>query len=268
MSVSFLKGNRHYVHYMRLCSVWTALAGLKAKADANANAPTGTFNGPGSRVSANPSMNSSANSAVKSLLSRWFHRYLLPACCALLLAALPASVQAHPHVWINYSMVAQTQGTLLVAVQETWTFSKGFPFSMVGDFSSMPKSGPLNASYTATFKAQAFSSLKGADYFTHVFADGKAVALGEPRDFSVGIEDGHVVYRFLMPLGKPVDVKRARVTLGVWDDTFFVDFENAAQPMPTLSAGKPGTCRAVPFEDHDHPIFGGTLFPQASGLSC
>ncbi|MDN7184099.1 DUF1007 family protein [Caballeronia sp. SEWSISQ10-4 2] len=254
MSVSFLKANRRYVRYvryvryMRLCPVRTALTGPKASADANAL--TGTFNGPCSRV------------------SRWFHRYLLPACCVLLLAALPASARAHPHVWINYSMVAQTQGTLLVAVQETWTFSKGFPFSMVGDFSSMPKSGPLNASYTATFKAQAFSSLKGADYFTHVFADGKAAALGEPRDFSVGIEDGHVVYRFLMPLVKPVDVKRARVTLGVWDDTFFVDFENAAQPMLTLSTGKPGTCRTEPFEDHDHPIFGGTLFPQASRLLC
>lgn len=248
MSVSFLKGNRHYVRYMRLCPVRSSPTGARASADSGA--PAGPLNDPGSRV------------------SRWFHRYLPPAYCVLLLAALPASAQAHPHVWINYSMVAQTQGTLLVAVQETWTFSKGFPFSMVGDFSSMPKSGPLNASYTAAFKAQAFSSLKGADYFTHVFVDGKAVALGEPRDFSVGIENGHVVYRFLMPLGKPVDVKHARVTLGVWDDTFFVDFETAVQPMLTLSAGKPDTCRIVPFEDHDHPIFGGTLFPQASRLSC
>jgi ABC-type uncharacterized transport system substrate-binding protein len=78
---------------------------------------------------------------------RWLHRYLLPACCALPLAALPApaQAQAHPHVWINYSIVAQTQGTLLVAMQQTWIFSKDLPFSLVGDFSSMPKSGPLNA---------------------------------------------------------------------------------------------------------------------------
>lgn len=203
-----------------------------------------------------------------SLLSCWFHRCLLPACCALLLAGLAAPAQAHPHVWINESMVAQTRGTLLVAVQETWAFSKGFPFSMIGDFSSMPKSGPLNASYTATFKAQAFASLKGADYFTHVFADGKAVALGEPHDFSVAIEEGHIVYRFVMPLVKSVDIKRARVSLGVWDETFFVDFENTAQPALTLGAGSPGTCKAEPFEDHDHPIFGGTLFPHASRLSC
>jgi ABC-type uncharacterized transport system substrate-binding protein len=205
---------------------------------------------------------------MKAFFPHLSHRYLLPACCAVLLSCIPADSRAHPHVWINYSMVAQTQGTLLVAVGETWRFSKGFPFSMVGDFSSMPKSGPLNASYTATFKAQAFASLKGAGYFTHVFVDGKAVALGEPRDFSVGIEQGQMVYRFLMPLGKPVDVKRARVTFGVWDETFFVDFETTAQPTLTLGAGSPGMCRAVPFEDHDHPIFGGTIFPQASRLSC
>jgi ABC-type uncharacterized transport system substrate-binding protein len=205
---------------------------------------------------------------MKAFLRHLSHRYLLPACCAVLLSSIPADSRAHPHVWINYSMIAQTQGTLLVAVQETWTFSKGFPFSMVGDFSSMPKSGPLNASYTATFKAQAFASLKGVDYFTHVFVDGKAFALGEPRDFSVSIQDGHVVYRFLLPLEKPVDLKRARVALGVWDDTFFVDFESAAQPTSTFGAGTPSTCRAVPFEDHDHAFFGGSIFPQASRLSC
>jgi ABC-type uncharacterized transport system substrate-binding protein len=199
---------------------------------------------------------------------RWFRRYLLPACCALPLAALPAPAQAHPHVWINYSMVAQTQGTQLVAMQQTWIFSKGFPFSLVGDFSGMPKSGPLNADYTATFKAQAFSLLKSSDYFTHVFVDGKAVALGEARNFSVSIEQGHVVYRFLLPLVKPVDFKRERVTLGVWDDTFFVDFESAAQPVLTFSAGSPGSCKAVAFEDRDHPIFGGSVIPQASRLSC
>jgi len=252
MQMSFLKRGRFYVHYMALCTAWTAPTPLEAKVKASSRL----------RASAGPSVTSPL------VIARWWHRYLLPACCALPLAALPAPAQAHPHVWINYSMVAQTQGTLLVAMQQTWIFSKGFPFSLVGDFSHMPKSGPLNAGYTATFKAQAFSLLKSSDYFTHVFVDGRVVALGEARNFSVSIEQGQVVYRFLLPLGKPVDVKRERVTLGVWDDTFFVDFENAAQPMLTLSAGSPGSCKAVAFEDRDHPIFGGSIFPQASRLSC
>ncbi|WP_256982651.1 DUF1007 family protein [Caballeronia sordidicola] len=193
---------------------------------------------------------------------------LVYACCTLALATISVSVEAHPHVWISYSMVAQMQGTSLVALQQTWVFSRGFPFSMIGDFSGMPKSGLLNPDYTATFKAQAFSMLKSSNYFTHVFVDGKPVAIGETRNFSVSIEQGRIVYRFLLPLGKPVDMKRERVTLGVWDDTFFVDFESAAQPMVTLNAGSSSNCRAVAYEDRDHPIFGGTVFPEASKLSC
>ena len=198
----------------------------------------------------------------------WLRCSVVPTYCALQLVALPTLAQAHPHVWIDYSLVAQTQGTRLVAMQQTWIFSKGFPFSLLGDFSSMPKSGPLNADYTAIFKAQAFSLLKSSDYFTHVFVDRKAVALGEARNFHVSIEQGHIVYRFLLPLAKPVDFRGKPVTVGVWDDTFFVDFESATQPVLSLSAGSPGSCKAMAFEDRDHPIFGGTVFPQASRLSC
>jgi ABC-type uncharacterized transport system substrate-binding protein len=252
MQMSFLKRGRSYVHYMTLRTPRVTPVPPQPKANRSAGL--------------RPSVEPSATSLLFPL--RWLRRYLFPACCALPLAALPALTQAHPHVWINYSMVAQTQGTTLIAMQQTWIFSKGFPFSLVGDFSGMPKSGPLNASYTATFKAQAFSLLKSSDYFTHVFVDGKTVAVGEARNFSVSIEQGHVVYRFLLPLMKPVDVRRERVTLGVWDDTFFVDFENTARPVVTLGAGLPGNCKAASFEDHDHPIFGGTVFPQASRLSC
>ncbi|SAL21690.1 hypothetical protein AWB69_01460 [Caballeronia udeis] len=254
MRMSFLKRGQLYVHYMTLRTAPNApTAPMLLQARANALPRLW------------PSVRPSATYLL--FLLRWL-RYLLPACCGLPLAALPAPAQAHPHVWINYSMVAQTQGTLLVAMQQTWIFSKGFPFSLVGDFSNMPKSGPLNADYTATFKAQAFSLLKSSDYFNHVFVDGKAVAVAEARNFSVSIEQGHVVYRFLLPLVKPVDFKRERVTLGVWDDTFFVDFESAAQPALTLGAGSPRNCKATAFEDHDHPIFGGTILPQASRLSC
>jgi len=256
MRMSFLKQGRLYVHYRTLCTAWTVPAPLQAKANAS----------PGQRPSVRPCMTSLL--LLVRRLHRGLCRYLLSACCGFPLAILPAWAQAHPHVWINYSMVAQTQGTLLVAMQQTWIFSKGFPFSLVGDFSNMPKSGPLNAGYTATFKAQAFSLLKSSDYFTHVFVDGRAVAVGEARDFSVSIEQGHVVYRFLLPLVKPVDFKRERVTLGVWDETFFVDFESAAQPVLTLSAGSPLNCKAAAFEDRDHPIFGGSVIPQASRLSC
>ena len=195
------------------------------------------------------------------------HRALKPWFAAMLLVAM-APANAHPHVWIDYAAVAQMHGSTLYAVQERWVFSKGFPVPIVGDMTGMPKSGPVGDKYTTVFKQQAFNTLKGAGYFTQVFAGGKPLAVAEARNFSVSIDKGRVVYDFLVPLAAPVDVKHAKVQLGVWDETFFVDFEGTPAPAVSFDTHAPKTCKAQSFEDHEHAIFGGSIFPVASLLTC
>lgn len=175
---------------------------------------------------------------------------------------------AHPHVWINWTSVAQMRGTTLVAIQETWSFAEGFPVSIVGDIADIPKSGPLDAKHTAMFKQQAFDSLRNTGYFTHVFANGKALNMGTARDFSVAIENGHVVYHFVAPLVTPVDITRRDVRIGVWDESFFVDFQKAQATPLSFSTPSASDCHVSAFEDHDHAIFGGAIFPEAYKLSC
>lgn len=184
-----------------------------------------------------------------------------------ILAGACALANAHPHVWITGTAVAQMHGSALYAVQERWLFSKGFPVSLAGDMSGLPRSGPVDEKHTAMLKAQAFASLKGADYFTHVFADGKPIGIGEARDFSVSVENGRIVYSFVVPLAAPVDVAHASVELGIWDDSFFVDFQPGSPPL-SFDDGSSKTCTAQSFEDRQHTIFGGTIFPQSSKLSC
>ncbi|MGF6602022.1 ABC-type uncharacterized transport system substrate-binding protein [Paraburkholderia sp. GAS448] len=188
------------------------------------------------------------------------------ACCAV--AAAPLA--AHPHVWITYAGVARMDGSTLGAVQEKWTFSQGFPVSIVGDLTDIPKAGPLGPKYIRLFRQQAFDSLKGADYFTHVFVDGKAAHFGEVRDFAVSIEDGRIVYTFVLPLADKVDAKLAKVQLGIWDETFFVDFQAPSQNGAPIvfNATAKKTCTAQPFEDKAHAIFGGAIFPLSTKLSC
>jgi ABC-type uncharacterized transport system substrate-binding protein len=174
---------------------------------------------------------------------------------------------AHPHVWISYAVTTQTKDHKLIAISETWVFSKGFPVSLAGDFSDAPKSGPFDAKHTAMIYDQAFSALKNTGYFTHVYVDGKAVELAEAKNFSAATEDHRMVYRFLVPLKTPIDIRRAPVEIGVWDDTFFVDFQGAtAQPVALDAALR--TCKIATFEDKDHPIFGGSIIPTASKISC
>lgn len=156
----------------------------------------------------------------------------------------------------------------VTGIRETWTFTRVFPFSLVGDFSDAPTSGPMDAKHTAIIWKQAFSSLKGADYFTHVYANGKPLAVGEAREFNVAIEDKHMVYRFLVPLKSSVDAKALNVTVGIWDETFFVDFESVQHRPIELDGAGSHDCTAESFEDRDHPIFSGLLTPRASKISC
>jgi ABC-type uncharacterized transport system substrate-binding protein len=184
---------------------------------------------------------------------------------AVLLVSGTAS--AHPHVWIRYTAQVKMQGTRVIAIAEVWRFSEGFPVQLVG-IDALPDNGPLDSKQTAIFREQAFSSLAGTQYFSHLFADGEALTLGDPIGFRVSVDHGKLVYTFTLPLRKPIDVMARKVSLGIWDDSFFVDYEPDGANAVTIGGHAAATCTAKPFTDHAHPIFNGIVLPQAIALAC
>jgi len=198
-----------------------------------------------------------------SALSRRVRHILLLSLCIL-----PCSASAHPHVWIDYGVELEMHGTQVDTVQEKWVFEQGFPVSLVIDLTHIPKAGPLAEVDVAAFKEQAFTSLKGADYFTHLFVDGQAVEFDEPQHFAVAVDNGKIVYTFLLPLKKPLDAASKSLEVGIWDDSFFVDYEPLNKPAVRFGATSAASCKSESFQDHDHAIFGGAMFPLASRVSC
>ncbi|MBN3763781.1 DUF1007 family protein [Burkholderia sp. Ac-20365] len=174
---------------------------------------------------------------------------------------------AHPHVWIRFAAHVQMQGTSVVSIAQSWRFSEGFPVQLVG-IDTLPDNGPLDAKQTAIFREQAFASLAGAGYFSHLYVDGTAQPLGEPANFRVSVDHGKLVYTFTLPLKKPIDVSAHKVSLGIWDDSFFVDYEPDNANAVTLDGHAASSCTAKPFQDHAHPIFNGIVVPQATAISC
>jgi ABC-type uncharacterized transport system substrate-binding protein len=197
-------------------------------------------------------------------IPRLFHaiQLLMPIVAAL----MPLAAAAHPHVWIKYSAQLRMQGTSVLAIKETWRFTEGFPVQLAG-IDALPDSGVLDAKQTAIFKEQAFQSLAGAQYFSHLFVDGKPQRVLDPDDFHVSVDHGKVVYSFTLKLAAPVRVTGHQVALGIWDESFFVDYEPDAANAITAGGGA-ATCTTRPFVDHAHPIFNGIVVPQATALSC
>ncbi|CAE6821930.1 hypothetical protein R70006_06243 [Paraburkholderia domus] len=191
-------------------------------------------------------------------------RQALGALCV----GLSAAAQAHPHVWITQSIELEGKGTVISGLREKWEFTHGFPVTTLIDPASIPRSGPFDARATATLRKEAFESLKDDGYFTHVYAGGKAVATASPQSFAASIENGNLVYTFLIPLKTPLDPSRISVAIGIWDDSFFVDVQPSqmASALPGPAVSK--TCHGQVFEDRGHPIYGGAIFPIATHVTC
>ncbi|CAM2156722.1 ABC-type uncharacterized transport system, substrate-binding protein [Pararobbsia alpina] len=182
-------------------------------------------------------------------------------------AAVSSGAHAHPHVWIAYSAQLQMDGHAVVAVSQTWRFTKGFPAQLTG-IDALPQNGDLDAKQTAIFRQQAFASLASVSYFNHLFVDGKTQRFSDPDDFHVSIDHGRIVYSFTLKLASPVNVDGHDVALGIWDDSFFVAYSPDKQGAVSLGPQAASTCAAKSFMDHAHPIFNGIVVPLAFGITC
>jgi len=196
----------------------------------------------------------------------------------LAMACVAGNAIAHPHVWVSYAADIQMQDRAVASIAETWRFTNGFPVQIIG-LDAQPKDGPATAAQTAVFKEQAFDSLGRVGYYTHLYVNGVPQRLDGPIDFRVAIEGGDVVYRFTLRLPSPVMVTGHTVTLGIWDPSFFVDYEaegNAPDKAIRLrdASGKvvggseKAGCTVKSFADTAHPIFTGLVIPKAVTLSC
>ena len=159
------------------------------------------------------------------------------------------------------------EGTSIIALDERWQFTQGFPVQLIG-IGPLPASGPLDAAQTQRFFDQAFASLARTSYFNHLFVDGNPQRFGEPSHFKVSVEDGKITYGFLLPLAAPLDVRGKQVEFGEWDPSFYVDFEPASADAVSFAPGKPTSCSIHEVVDSAHPIFNGFLLPHASAITC
>lgn len=184
------------------------------------------------------------------------------------LAILSASAAtAHPHVWITYTAKIHMRGATISGITEHWRFTEGFPVMLVG-IDHLPTDGPVGPAQTGIFRQQAFSSLAPADYFNHLLVDGESQHFAEPSDFSVSVKNGRIEYTFTLRLLKPVAVAGRRVQFGVWDESFYVDYEPGMNVAVSLDSGAAPTCRIRTFADQRHPIYYGTVVPQATAITC
>lgn len=190
----------------------------------------------------------------------------------LSLGATPAL--AHPHVWVDYHVTAQFSQGRVAALAQEWSFDEDFSASVMTDVLKRKglraaASGPFSPGDTARLQQAAFSNLKHYAYFTHVWQGGKPAAVGqEVSGFQASMRDGRLIYHFVLPLAAPVDPHRGEITVGIWDDTYYVDVGPARDSPARLDGDGAAGCKARIADDPAHLLYFGSVTPQSVRISC
>ncbi len=190
---------------------------------------------------------------------------------ALALAAAAAAwagpALAHPHVWIDARATLRFEGGKIAAVAMHWRFDEVFSDFVIGEY-DRNGDGAFDAEEIRLVDDEAFAALSELGWLTHLKIDETAVALPAYRNFAVAAEDRIVTYTFELPLTEPVDPAGKDITLGVYDDSYYIDVL-MEESEPLLFAGDtPEACRFEMVEDTKNPIYFGMVNPIVAEVRC
>jgi ABC-type uncharacterized transport system substrate-binding protein len=187
-----------------------------------------------------------------------------------LFGSLPAA-RAHPHVWMDLEMGLHTKGGTLTGIDLVWAWDEVYSDHYRTTY-DRNRNGRFEPPEAKDLIAQEITLPQAFSDFVFVYDQGTRVPVGRLQNLTVDLKDKQMVFRFYVPLTRPIVLKGAgaarKVTVGSYDPEYYIESllpEN--RPGVTFIDPAPA-CSVVIHEDRAHPIFQGLAYPQVASLQC
>ncbi len=179
-----------------------------------------------------------------------FSRSLL---LALPLALLPASIQAHPHVFAEARLDVQIgkNGTV-ESLKHLWRFDELFSSTVLVEFDANGDL-ELDENELKTVAETVKESIAEFNFFQTVMLDGKEVDLAPPDELIVDFQDQQMIILFEISPAKPMPLQ-GKLSFGVYDPTFYTAIEFTDDSHMSVTSKTPSCTRAVIRPDPDEAI--------------
>jgi ABC-type uncharacterized transport system substrate-binding protein len=153
---------------------------------------------------------------------------------------------AHPHSWIDLrSQVIMDDEGRVAALELEWLFDDLYTAYVAQEF---VKQDRPPSEFLPEVASTYLGNLAEYEYFTDVRLDGERLALGEPAGAEAGLRDRRLWLRFEVPLVKPVDPDKGRLTFAVYDPTYYIEILHVEGETIAFTGPKAEGCvgRIVP----------------------
>jgi ABC-type uncharacterized transport system substrate-binding protein len=172
-------------------------------------------------------------------------KWIAPALAFASSLAGTVPAHAHPHVWADMRSRVLFDGRGLIhAIAVEWTFDKAYTAVAV-DGLDANGDGIYSPDKLAPLTEVNLSSLKTYGYFIFVRMDGATQKIGDAMDAGQSYAKGRLTLHFTVPLLKPIDPRKDKFMLKVYDPEFFIDFEYAKTAPIAASGPMTDPCKLV-----------------------
>jgi len=192
-------------------------------------------------------------------------RLATPALAFALPFAVACAANAHPHVWIDVVTTFRFDAARLVAVGQTWRFDPYFSAFVAEQFDA-DRNGRLDAAEQKAVEAGAFAATAESGWFAHLRIDGHRTPWAGASGFKAELDDGVLVYDFVLKLDRPVDPVRQEVVVSPYDESYYIEVVPDRQD-PVRYAGRNG-CHYELRDDVEARIYYGMIKPPSIRLRC
>lgn len=168
-----------------------------------------------------------------------------------LAVAQPAS--AHPHIFAEARLDVMVEADRTVtSLRNLWRFDDLFSSTVLVEFDKN-KDLKLDDTELQAISDTIYKSLAEYDYFQLVSANGKPVAIAQPKQLIATFEDNQLVVLFETAPKEPLKLA-GKVDFGIYDPTFYTAIDFTEDDNMSVSIPLDGCTRKVIRPDPDEAL--------------
>jgi len=156
---------------------------------------------------------------------------------SLLIYSTTVVAEAHPHIFIDSAIEVVFDKKGLAGMQMTWVFDEMTSSGFIVDYDT-DRDGALSLKEKRILKKEAFDYLKNYEYMAHIEIDGRVFTVTYVKDFNPVItQDNRLIYRFFVPCHVKAHRQGKKISIAVYDDEYYVDFNQKKSSLKLRDSG-------------------------------
>jgi ABC-type uncharacterized transport system substrate-binding protein len=167
----------------------------------------------------------------------WKRRWRSPFLAGLLGSCLAGPAAAHPHVFIEDSVLLLFGERDVAGLRISWTFDEMYSSMLRTDYVK-GKNRALTPAEVHDIEQNNFVAAADANFFLDLAVNGEPLAVKKVEDFAVTFRDGKMTFAFTVPLppsGRDVN----EIAIVSFDSAYYIEFTLAPTHGVAIDKGAP-----------------------------